>query len=53
MILQNEPTSVEELLEEIRAHRTTTSGQGLSLGGQMSHDMGMFGRWMGRGGKRM
>ena len=52
-VFQNEPTSVEELLEEIRAHRTTTSGEGLSLGGQMTHNLGMFSRWLGRGGKRM
>ncbi len=52
-VFENEPTSVEELLEEIRAHRTTTSGKGLSLGGQMSHNVGMFSRWLGRGGKKM
>ena len=53
IILQYEPTSVEELLEEIRAHRTTTLGKGLSLGGQLNHNLGMFTRWLGRGGKKM
>ncbi len=52
-VFKNEPTSVEELLEEIRAHRTSTWGNGLSLGGQMAHNMGMFSRWLGRGGKKM
>ncbi len=52
-VFKNEPTSVEELLEEIRAHRTTTSGNGLSVGGQISHNMGMFSRWLGRGGRKM
>jgi len=52
-VFENEPTSVEELLEEIRAHRTTTWGEGLSLGGQLKHNLGMFSRWLGRGGKKM
>ncbi len=52
-VFQNPPSSVEELLEEIRAKRTDTKGEGLSLGGQMAHNSGMFGRWLRRGGKRM
>ena len=52
-VFQNEPSSVEELLEEIRAGRTTTKGLGLSLGGQMSHNAGMFSRWLRRGGRKM
>jgi len=52
-VFENEPNSVEELLEEIRAHRTSTTGNGLTLGDQISHNMGMFSRWLGRGGKKM
>jgi predicted metal-dependent phosphoesterase TrpH len=52
-VFQAEPTSVEELLEEVRAGRTTTEGHGLSLGEQLSHDAGMFSRWLRRGGRRM
>jgi predicted metal-dependent phosphoesterase TrpH len=52
-VFENEPTSVEELLEEIRARRTDGKGEGLTLGGQWSHNAGMFGRWLRRGGKRM
>jgi predicted metal-dependent phosphoesterase TrpH len=52
-VFKNEPTSVEELLEEVRAGRTTTEGLGLSLWEQASHNAGMFGRWLRRGGKRM
>ncbi len=52
-VFENPPSSVEELLEEIRANRTTGKGAGLTLIGQWSHNMGMFSRWLGRGGKRM
>jgi predicted metal-dependent phosphoesterase TrpH len=52
-IFENAPSSVEELLEEIRAKRTTGKGEGLSLSGQWSHNFGMMGRWLKRGGKRM
>jgi predicted metal-dependent phosphoesterase TrpH len=52
-VFETEPSSVEELLEEIRARRTTGMGDGLTLGGQWSHNAGMFGRWLKRGGKRM
>ena len=52
-VFDNEPTSVEEVLEEIRAGRTTTEGLGLSLGGQLSHDAGMVSRWLKRGGRKM
>jgi predicted metal-dependent phosphoesterase TrpH len=52
-VFENPPSSVEELLEEIRANRTTGKGAGLTLSGQWSHNLGMFGRWLKRGGKRM
>lgn len=52
-VFENAPSSVEELLEEIRAKRTTGKGAGLTLGQQWSHNLGMVGRWLKRGGKRM
>ena len=52
-VFQTAPSSVEELLEEIRARRTDAVGDGLSLGDQVSHNTGMFSRWLRRGGKRM
>ena len=52
-VFKNPPSSVEELLEEIRARRTDGVGSGLSLGGQVSHDASMFWRWLRRGGRRM
>jgi predicted metal-dependent phosphoesterase TrpH len=52
-VFQNPPSSVEELLEEIRAGRTDGVGDGLTFGQQMSHNAGMFSRWLKRGGKRM
>ena len=52
-VFQVEPSTVEELLEEIRAKRTDGVGEGLTLSGQWSHNAGMFGRWLKRGGKRM
>ncbi len=52
-VFENPPSTAEELLEEIRAKRTDGKGQGLTLGGQLSHNAGMFGRWLRRGGKRM
>ncbi len=52
-VFQGEPSSVEELLEEVRARRTDARGEGLSLGDQVSHNAGMLGRWLRRGGKRM
>lgn len=52
-VFANPPSSVEELLEEIRAKRTDGRGEGLTLGGQWSHNAGMFSRWLKRGAKRM
>jgi predicted metal-dependent phosphoesterase TrpH len=52
-VFDNPPSSVEELLEEIRAQRTRGVGDGLTLGQQWSHNFGMFGRWLRRGGHRM
>jgi predicted metal-dependent phosphoesterase TrpH len=52
-VFRNPPSSVEELLEEIRAKRTDGKGEGLTLGGQWSHNAGMLGRWLRRGAKRM
>jgi len=52
-VFVNEPSSVEELLEEVRTRRTETRGEGLSVGGQLQHNTGMLGRWLRRGGKRM
>jgi predicted metal-dependent phosphoesterase TrpH len=52
-VFRNPPSSVDELLEEIRAKRTDGKGEGLTLGGQMAHNAGMFGRWLTRGGRRM
>jgi len=52
-VFDNPPSSVEELLEEIRTRRTTGKGAGLTMGQVLSHDMGMFGRWLKRGAKKM
>jgi predicted metal-dependent phosphoesterase TrpH len=52
-VFDNPPSSVEELLEEIRSRHTTGWGDGLTMGQVLSHDAGMFGRWLGRGGKKM
>jgi hypothetical protein len=52
-VFENPPSSVEELLEEVRARRTDGRGEGLTLGGQWSHNAGMFGRWLTRGGRRL
>ena len=52
-VFENPPSTVEELLEEIRAKRTTGKGDGLSTGQVWSHNAGMFGRWLRRGAKRM
>jgi predicted metal-dependent phosphoesterase TrpH len=52
-VFQNPPSSVEELLEEVRAKHTDGKGEGLTFGEQVTHDAGMFGRWLGRGGRRM
>ena len=52
-VMENAPSSVEELLEEIRTNHTSGKGEGLTLSGQWSHNLGMFGRWLKRGGKRM
>jgi predicted metal-dependent phosphoesterase TrpH len=52
-VFPNPPSSPEELLEEIRAKRTTGTGDGLTMGQMWSHNAGMFGRWLKRGGKKM
>ena len=52
-MFKGEPTSVEEVLEEVRSGRTSTVGQGLTYGEVLSHNAGMLGRWLGRGGRRM
>ena len=52
-VFENEPSSVEELLEEIRAKHTNGKGAGLTMGQVWSHNAGMFSRWLKRGAKRM
>jgi predicted metal-dependent phosphoesterase TrpH len=52
-VFENPPSSVEDLLEEIRAKHTMAIGDGLTAGQVWSHNAGMFGRWLKRGGKKM
>ena len=52
-VFEYPPSTVEELLEEIRAKHTTGKGDGLTTGQVWSHNAGMFTRWLKRGAKKM
>lgn len=52
-VLDRQPTSVDEVLDDIRDRRTSAVGEGLAPAAQLNLDIAMFGRWLRRGGRRI